>query len=91
MFNLLVMAIVPAIGEELFFRGFIQNTFLESNKRLKKELLVRHIQKSQLVYQSFLTPKARESGLLKSETPINSPSSIIIDCVHVAVSIISIL
>ena len=28
MFNLLVMAIVPAIGEELFFRGFIQNTFL---------------------------------------------------------------
>ena len=47
-------------------------------------MLVRHIQKSQLVYQSFLTPKARESGLLKSETPINSPSSIIIDCVHVA-------
>ena len=26
-FNLLVMAIVPALGEELFFRGFLQNTF----------------------------------------------------------------
>ena len=26
--NLLVMAVVPAIGEELFFRGFMQNAFL---------------------------------------------------------------
>ena len=27
-FNLLIMAIIPAFGEELFFRGFLQNTFL---------------------------------------------------------------
>ena len=27
-FNLLIMAIIPSFGEELFFRGFLQNIFL---------------------------------------------------------------
>ena len=42
-FNLLIMAIIPAFGESFFFRGFLQNTFLNFFKSSHLAIVVTSI------------------------------------------------